>query len=119
VFDSSTGYRLPGGNVRSPDVSFVRSGRFPEGKIPEGFCDVVPDLAVEVMSPEDRSRDILDKVGEYLESGVALVWVIDPGSMSAIAYESLTAVSTVPLDAVLDGGRVVPGFRAALRDILE
>ena len=118
VFDSSTGFRLPGGNVRSPDVSFVKLGRFPEERISEDFSDVVPDLAVEVLSPEDRSRDILDKVGDYLQAGVRLIWVVDPKRQTAVAYESLTAVSAIALDEALDGKDVVPGFRAILRDLV-
>src|SRR5262245_51419581 len=50
VLDSSTGYRLPGGNVRSPDVSFVAAGRFPDERVPKGFVDLVPDVAVEILS---------------------------------------------------------------------
>ncbi len=76
VFDSSIGYRLPGGNVRSPDASFVSSKRLP--KVPEGFLELAPDLAVEVLSPDDNPRELLDKVGEYLAAGVRIVWVIDP-----------------------------------------
>jgi Uma2 family endonuclease len=70
VFDSSTGYRLPGGNVRSPDASFVFSKRLP--RVPEGFAELAPDLAVEVLSPEDSPREVLDKVGEYLAAGVQI-----------------------------------------------
>jgi len=51
VFDSSTGYRLPGCDVRSPDASFVATKRL--AKVPEGFLEVAPDLAVEVLSPDD------------------------------------------------------------------
>jgi Uma2 family endonuclease len=60
AFDSSTGFRLPSGNVRSPDVSFVAAGRF-AGPAPTGFSDVPPDLAVEVLSPEDSQRQVPDK----------------------------------------------------------
>ncbi len=73
VFDSSTGFRLPGGNVRLPDVTFVARGRFKTEKVPDGFGDVVPDLAVEVLSPDDRARDVLDKVGECRQAG-ACAW---------------------------------------------
>jgi Uma2 family endonuclease len=73
VFDSNTGFRMPGGNVRLPDVCFVAKGRFRDEQLPEGFADFPPDLAVEVLSPDDRSRDVLDKVGEYLQAGVRLV----------------------------------------------
>jgi len=119
LFDSSTGFRLPGGNVRLPDVAFVARGRFKSETVPEGFGDVVPDLAVEVLSPDDRTRDVLDKVGEYLQAGVRLVWVIDPKRERAVAYRSLIEVAKVGLDDFLDAGEVLPGFRVKLSDILE
>ncbi len=78
VMGADAGFRLPSKNVRSPDVSFVASGRFPDDKPPVDFGSVAPDLAVEVLSPHDRPRHVLDKVGEYLEAGVRLIWVIDP-----------------------------------------
>ncbi len=116
VFDSSTGYRLPGGNVRSPDASFVSSKRLP--RVPEGFLELAPDLAVEVLSPEDSPRDVLDKVGEYLAAGVCLVWVIDPRSSRAVGYRSLTDVHEIGPDGTLDGGELLPGFRCPLSDLL-
>jgi Uma2 family endonuclease len=118
VFDSSTGFRLPGGNVRSPDASFVGRGRFEGDEPPEGFSPVPPDLAVEVLSPDDRPRAILDKVGEYLESGVRLVWVIDPRARTATVYRSLNDVRRLGPDNALDGFDVLPGFRCLLSDVL-
>lgn len=119
VLDSSTGFRLPSGNVRSPDVSFVRKGRFPDERVPTGFSDVVPDLAVEILSPDDRPRPILDKVGEYLEAGVSLVWVIDPGTGSAAVHRTPASVDDVGPAGDLDGADVVPGFRCPLAEILR
>jgi Uma2 family endonuclease len=119
VFDSSTGFRLPGGNVRSPDVSFVAKGRFANERVPEDFSDVPPDLAVEVLSPRDRPRHVLDKIGEYLQAGVRLVWVVDPQRERGAVYRSLTDIRELALDDELDGGEVVPGFRCSLRSILE
>ena len=118
VFDSSTGFRLPGGNVRSPDASFVARGRFEGDELPEGFSPVPPDLAVEVLSSDDRPRAILDKVGEYLESGVRLVWVIDPSARTATVYRSLNDVRRLGPDNALDGFDVLPGFRCLLSDVL-
>ena len=118
VFDSSTGFRLPGGNVRSPDVAFVARGRFDQDELPEGFSPRAPDLAIEVLSPEDRPRHVLDKVGEYLQAGVRLVWVIDPRRGRAAIYRSLTDVREVGASDALDGEDVVPGFRCVLGDIL-
>lgn len=117
VFDSSTGFRLPGGNVRLPDVCFVAKGRLVGAS--SGFGDVAPDLAVEVLSPTDRSRQVLDKVGEYLQAGVHLVWVIDPERRTAAVYRSLTKVRELGSDDSLDGEDVVPGFRCRLADVID
>lgn len=118
LFDSSTGFRMPNGNVRLPDVAFVARGRFEGGKVPEGFSPVVPDLAVEVLSPEDRPRYVLDKVGEYLDAGVPLVWVVDPKSRAATVYRSLTSVRSVLENGDLDGEDILPGFRCSLAEVL-
>ena len=118
AFGSSVGFRLPGGNVRSPDVSFVSHGRFVDETPPDDFGDLAPDLAVEVLSPSERTRHVLDKVGEYLEAGVRLVWVIDPRKAQAIVYRSLSDVTTLAAAESLDGEDVLPGFRCVLGEIL-
>jgi Uma2 family endonuclease len=118
VFGSSAGYRLPGGNVRSPDVSFVAEGRLPGGISPEGFGELAPDLAVEVLSPQDGAREVLDKVGEYLAAGVRLVWVIDPANRRATAYWSLTDVREILETGSLEGEDVVAGFSCPLAEVL-
>lgn len=118
VFASSAGYRLPGGNVRSPDVSFVAAGRLPEGPAPSGFGELAPDLAVEVLSPADDPRAVLDKVGEYLRAGVHSVWVIDPDKRRAAIYRSLTDVHEVGPDEFLQAEDLLPGFRCPLSDLL-
>jgi len=117
LLDSSTGFRLPGGNVRLPDVSFVARGRM-VGDV-GGFGDLAPDLAVEVLSPTDSSRQVLDKVGEYLQAGVHLVWVIDPERRTAAVHRSLTDVRKLGPDDSLDGEDVVPGFRCRLADVTD
>jgi Uma2 family endonuclease len=118
VCGADAGFRLPGGNVRSPDGSFVASGRFPNDEPPDDFGDLAPDLAVEVTSPGDRPRYVLDKVGEYLEAGVRLVWVIDPRHARAVVYRSISDVRELGPDDALDGEDVVPGFRCTLREVL-
>jgi Uma2 family endonuclease len=118
AFDSSVGFRLPGGNVRSPDASFVSHGRFENDTPPDDFGDLAPDLAVEVLSPSERPRHVLDKVGEYLEAGVRLVWVIDPRKAKAISYRSLSDVTELQANDELDGGDVLPGFRCRLSEVL-
>jgi Uma2 family endonuclease len=113
-----TGFRMPGGNVRCPDVAFVARGRFEGDKVPEGFSPVPPDLAVEVVSPDDRPRYVLDKIGEYLGAGVRLVWVVDAAGRVATVYRSLTDVRRLEQHEFLEGENVVPGFRCPLVDVL-
>jgi len=117
VMGADAGFRLPSKNVRSPDVSFVAAGRFPDDKVPEDWGSLAPDLAVEVLSPRDRPRYVMDKVGEYLEAGVRLVWVIDPKKERAVVYRSLSDVRELGPDQSLEGQDVVPGFSCRLRDI--
>lgn len=124
VVGSSAGFRWPGrkadlpDNVLSPDVSFVAGGRFPDERWPIGFPQLAPDLAVEVLSPSDNSSDVLQKVGEYLDAGTRLVWVIDPEKRTAAAYRSLTGVRVIGESDALDGEDVLPGFSCPLKDVL-
>lgn len=118
VFDGQTGFRLPGGNLRSPDASFVASERLPHG-VPEGFLHLAPDLAVEVLSPTDRPADVAHKVGEYLGVGVRLLWVLDPETRAAVAYRPGTTPRSIRLDAELDGEDILPGFSVPVRTLLE
>jgi len=117
VFDGQTGFRLPDGNLRSPDVSFVAAERL-AGGIPAGFLHLAPDLAVEVLSPTDQAGDVAHKVGEYLSVGVRLLWVIDPERSAAVVYRPGITPNTVRVDAALDGADVLPGFACPLREIL-
>jgi Uma2 family endonuclease len=99
-------------------VSFVASGRFAEDQVPDDWGSVAPDVAVEVISPGDRPRHVLDEVGEYLEAGVRLVWVIHRRYVRAAVYRSISDVRELERDGVLEGEDVIPGFRLALRDVL-
>jgi Uma2 family endonuclease len=71
------------------------------------------------LSPSDHSRDILDKVGEYLQAGVPLVWVIDPKRRTAAVHKSLTDVRRLGPEDSLDGEDVMPGFRCRLADVID
>jgi Uma2 family endonuclease len=98
--------------LRAPDVAFISTERLREvGGIPEKFADFPPDLAVEVLSPEDTSSEVLKKVQEYLVGGVPLVWILDPATKTVTVYRSLDDVHVLIADQDLDGGAVIPGFR--------
>jgi Uma2 family endonuclease len=116
VLGSNLLYVLPSGNKRAPDVSFVAAGRL-EGFRHAVFPELAPDLAVEVISPGDSPRQVLDRVGEYLQAGVRLVWVIEPEGRTASIYRTLTDVRNVEESGSLEGD-VLLGFRCALSDLL-
>ena len=116
VFDSSTGWRLPNGNLRVPDLSFVSRQRLPA--LHEGFLRVPPDLAVEILSPGDSLPRMDEKIAEYATAGVRLTWVIDVRRRRASAYRSLAEWTPIGEFGELDGEDVVPGFRCRLADVL-
>ena len=119
VFGQDTGFRIESNpdTVRAPDLAFVvaeRAGEIP----PRGFAAMAPDLVAEIVSPDDRPGELLAKVGQFLEAGTRLVWVIDPLRVEARTYNDSGDVSIVGRDGALDGGDVLPGFSCALRDVL-
>lgn len=118
VVDSSTGFRLPSGNVRAPDVAFVAASRIDAAGVPRGFFPGAPDLAVEVLSPSDRVRELLDKVGEWLQSGARLVWVVDPEARTVTVHRAISDVRTLRDGELVEGEDVVPGFRCTLSDFM-
>ncbi|MCS7168954.1 MAG: Uma2 family endonuclease [Gemmatales bacterium] len=104
---------------RRPDVAFVSTQRWPLDKpIPaQGDWPVVPDLAVEVLSPGDTAEKLAQKVNEYFRSGVRLVWVVLPMIRQVYVYTGPTAVRILTKQDELDGGDVLPGFRLQLAEL--
>jgi len=119
VAGSSAGFRMRGGNIRSPDVSFVAEARLPEGQSPVGFMDGAPDLAVEIISPTEDFAELARKLGEYFVSGARMVWIVHPETRTVTVYRSLTDARTLAEDEELDGGDVVPGFKLAVKALFE
>jgi Uma2 family endonuclease len=119
VLPSNLLYVLPSGNRRGPDVSFIAVERATALTPETVFPRFAPDLAVEVLSPSDSPRRVQDKVGEYLEAGVRLVWVIDPENRRAVIYRALSSVDRIDASGELDGEDVLPGFRCRLADLLD
>ncbi len=96
--------------VRAPDVCFVSAAQLPSGGIPEGFLDFVPDLIVEVVSPDDRPREIREKTREWLEAGARLVWTVYPKRREVVVSRSNAEDRTYQATDMLDAGVVLPGF---------
>ena len=102
--------------VRAPDIAFVRRDRIPSRK---GFMDGPPDLAVEVLSPDDRASKVRAKVADYLTRGVIVVLVIDPDALTATIHRRLTPPVTLSGNDVIDLDDVVSGFRCGVQDIFK
>ena len=105
--------------VRMPDVAFVRTERLPPVSERPRLSSVLPDLAVEVVSPTDRPGAVADKVAFYQRNGVPLVWVIYPASRRVVAHRPGQEPRTFGEGDVLDGGDIVPGCRMPVADILR
>ena len=118
VYAAETGFKIESDpdTVRAPDVAFVVRARLVE---PEqaGFFDGAPDLAVEVLSPDDRPGEVLEKVGAWLGAGARLVWVIDPERRTARTYSADGSTSLIRADGILSGEDVLPEFVCALSDL--
>lgn len=121
VFPDGLGYILSPhpGRLRIPDVSFASRDRIPMDGIPEGFWPGPPDLAVEIVSPNDRAEDVHAKVGEYLESGARAVSVLWPRERSVTVSGTTGPVKELGPDDELDGGDVLPGFSVRVVEVFE
>ena len=103
--------------LRFPDVSYVSKRRLPAGLTSDGYIYIPPDLAVEVVSPNDLASEVLRKVLEYLDAGVALVWVIYPEARATQVYRRDGSGNLLRDDGELSGEDVLPGFRCRLAAI--
>ncbi len=103
--------------VRKPDVSFIRKERLPEGLTSEGYESITPDLAVEVVSPNESSYEVEAKVIEYLDAGVSLIWIIHPEVRTVRIHRGDGSVTWLREKAELSGEGVVPGFRCPVSAI--
>lgn len=121
TYGAETGFILSHNpdTVRAPDAAFVSAERAAKQKRREGFFDGAPDLAVEVVSPEDTAEEIDAKVLEYLEAGTKLVWVLHPKTRTITVYRSLDKVRVLTINDTLDGDDVLPGFAVPMKEIFE
>jgi Uma2 family endonuclease len=109
--DSSTAFTLKSGNKRSPDVSFVSKERL-QGlrRLPKGFFQGAPDLAIEVISPSNTFEEIYTKLVEYFDNNCRVVWVINPDERSVVVYRQPQPDRLLKMTDSLDGEEVIPGF---------
>ncbi len=105
--------------TRAPDTGFISKERIPSSGPPDGYWELAPDLAVEVVSPNDTATEVQEKVREWIEAGVRLVWVVYPKTREVVVHKSLKDISTLTEGESLRGDDVLPGFECPVKEIFE
>ena len=120
AFDSSTGFRLPSGADRSPDASWVSRKRWETltQEQRKGFVPLCPDFVVELRSESDNLTKLQAKMGEYIDNGAKLGWLIDPQNRRVEIYRPGRDVEVLENPTNLSGEDVLPGFILNLRRVL-
>lgn len=112
VFDSSSGFRLPNGAIRSPDVAWVSHDRWnrltPDQR--KGFAPLCPDFVIELASESDEWEALQAKMAEYIANGCQLGWLIQPKTQIVEIYRPNQAPQTQPFSTPLSGEAVLPGL---------
>jgi len=121
AFDSSTGFTLPNGAIRSPDASWILNERWNALTTEQrevGFAPISPDFVVELRSQSDTKEKVRQKMCEYIEQGVRLGWIIDPLDGTVEIYRPGRPVEILDKPTTLSGEDVLPGFVLQLKGIL-
>ena len=118
-FDSSAGFTLPNGAIRSPDASWIKQERWDtlNASQKRKFAPICPDFVVELCSPSDRLVEVQAKMQEYLDNGTRLGWLIDPESKSAQIYRQNQTIEVQNAPNSLSGEDILPGFELDLQEI--
>ena len=103
--------------VRAPDIAFIARENLPASLLTSAFWPGAPDLAVEVLSPNDKTGAVDDKIRAWLTAGTKLVWIVDPQLQTVTVYRSAIDVAVKTVADELDGGNIVAGFRTPVADI--
>ena len=121
AFGAETGFLIERNpdTVRAPDFAFIRRERIPPGGLPKGYWPGAPDLAVEVVSPNDTAREVDDKAKDWLCAGSLAVWVVDPHSKTVTVYLVGGLVNTLAEGSILERGDLLPGFRCPVADVFR
>ena len=120
TFDSSGGFLLPNGAVRSPDAAWVGNVRLAAltDEQRRRFLPLCPDFVVELRSPSDSLSALRDKMREYIDNGARLGWLIDPEGGQVLVYRADAAPERLEAPASVSGDPVLPGFRLTMDEIL-
>lgn len=119
VYAAETGFWISSNpdTVRAPDAAFVSRERVETVGRVEGYWPGAPDLAAEVVSPNDTHTGVTEKALAWLDAGSRMVLVVDPLQRTVTVYRSLDDIRVLTEDATVDGGDVVPGWRFPVADL--
>ena len=120
-FDSSTGFTLPNGAMRSPDVSWIGFDRWNAltDDEQERFAPICPDFVVELRSESDALKTLKKKMGEYIENGAQLGWLIDPLEKNVYIYRRDSDVECLEHPDMVSGDPLLSGFVLKMKEIWD
>jgi len=110
VFDSSTGFRLPNGAIRSPDVSWIAKERSALLTTTQTFAPLAPDFVLELMSETDNLKDTQEKMAEYIAAGVRLGWLLNPYTKTVEIYRPRQDRQVLVNPVTLSGENILADF---------
>jgi Uma2 family endonuclease len=112
------GFRLALDVVQAPDIALIRENK--RAQITwDRYCEFGPDLAVEILSPDDNAARLQRKINLYLAAGSSVVWVLDTDSITVTIYKKSGVFRTLTADDVIDLPELLPGFSIPVRALFE
>ena len=118
-FDSSAGFTLPNGALKSSDAAWIKLEKWqtltPEQQ--QKFAPICPDFIIELRSPSDNLQPLKDKLQEYINNGVSLGWLIDRKNRKVYIYRPNSEVECLDNPATLSGESILPEFVLQLSTI--
>lgn len=118
LYSSNTTFQI-GANERMPDIAFVSAARIPEEGTPATKWEIPPDLAIEVISPNDVWDKVNRKVREYFSAGVQQVWLVSQEAEEVFVHDSPTQIRVVSADEDLTSEVLLPGFKCRVADFFQ
>lgn len=105
--------------LRAPDVCFFAVDKFPEGRPPATFAEILPDFLVEIVSPSDSATYVEQKIQEWLLAGVRMVWAVYPETRSVTVYRGLSDIRVYREAEIIEGAPVFPDFTLPVAEIFS
>lgn len=104
--------------VRGPDIAFVKADRIPSSGVPTAFWRLPPDIAIEVVSPDETAQSLQVKISEYLDAGTSEVWVIYSLSREVVAHFPNRTARTLT-DVQMLTSALLPGFSCQVAELFR